>query len=208
MINLFMGFFWWIINKGPKYGRTTVIETRSGHLINQQFVELTQKVDKKTKNPTITEPLPTQVEFYFYSNSIGKYSYQYPSNWKHSEIVNKDLNSPDQKILSVYSLITNPQYAPIFGSLEVTYQLDDGQCIEKDESFLKNMIVFKTKVGNQTVEAYECQELNKSVNRVIYERFIFIPRGDRCYKILILDQQGNPNSGVFEQILSSFKFLD
>lgn len=217
VINLILGIFWWIINEGSKYGRVTFTEIRNNQVVKQEVIGSTKEPNKEMiqedKNTIMTESSPnqvesTQVEFSFYSNTMGKYSYQYPSNWKHNEIVNKDLNSPDQKILSVFSLVVNLDYAPVFGSLEVSYQLDDGQCIEKDENFLRNMIKFKTKVGGQAVEAFERQELNESINRFVYQRFIFLPKGDRCYKILILDQEGNPNSQIFKQILSSFKFLD
>ncbi len=198
VINLIVGTFWWIINEGPKYGKVTFTQTRNGQVVKQEVI-----------GPTIqSEPSATPIELSFYLNTTGKYSYQYPSSWKHNEIINKDLNSPEQKILSVSSLIVNPEYDPMFGSLDISYQLDGGECIEKDERFLKDMIIIKTKVGNQTIDAYERQELNQSVDRIIYERFIFIPKDDRCYKLLILDQEGNPNSEVFKQILSSFQFLD
>lgn len=207
VINLIIGVFWWIINEGPKYGTVTFTETRNGRVVKKEIVEPTEQETKEEKSTIPSEPSPTSVEWLSYSNTIGKYSYQYPYNWKHIEIVNKDLNTPEQKISSVWSLIVNPDYAPMFGSLHISYQIDGGQCIEKDDS-LENWINLKTKVGDQTVDAYERQGINESANRVVYERLIFIPRGERCYKFLISDQQGNPNSKIFQQVLSSFKFLD
>lgn len=207
VINLVISVCWWIINEGPKYGTVTFIETRNGRVVKKEIVGPTKQESKEEKSTISSEPSPTSIEWLTYSNTIGKYSYHYASNWKHNEIVHKDLNTPEQKILSVSSSITNPDYGPMFGNLDISYQIDGGQCIEKDES-LQDWINLKTKVGEQTVDAYERQELNESVNRIIYERLMFIPRGDRCYKFLILDQQGNPNSKIFQQILSSFKFLD
>lgn len=207
VINLIIGVFWWILNEGPKYGTVTFTETRNGRVVKKEIVGSTKQESKEEKSTISSEPSPTPIEWLAYSNTIGKYKYEYPSNWKHNEIVNEDLNTPDQKILSVSSSIANPDYAPMYGSLDFSYQIDGGQCIEKDES-LRDWINLKTKVGDLTVDAYERQELNESVNRVIYERLIFIPRRDRCYKFLILDQQGNPNFKIFQQVLSSFKFLD
>lgn len=207
VINLIIGVFWWILNEGPKYGTVTFTETKNGQVVKKEIVGSTKKESEEEKSIIPSEPSPTPVEWLTYSTTMGKYSYQYPSSWKHNEIINKDLSSSEQKILSVSSLIANPDYAPMYGSLDISYQIDGGQCIERDES-LRDWINLKTKIGEQTVDAYERQELNESVNRIIYERLIFIPREDRCYKFLILDQQGNPNSKVFQQVLSSFKFLD
>lgn len=207
IVNTIIGVFWLILNKGSEYGTVTITETRNRQVVRNEIINQSEREDNDGIGITIDDPTQTTVEWLSYTNVHGMYKYRYPSNWKHNEIINKDLNTPDQKVYSVSSLITNPDYASMFGSLSFSYQIDGGLCIEKDES-MQDWVNLKVKVGDQTVDAYERQELNKSVNQVVYERVIFLPKEDYCYKFLILDQQGNPNSEIFKQVLFSFEFVD
>lgn len=143
-----------------------------------------------------------------YQNSVGNYSYQYPSNWINTERINRDPNIPEQPIVSVDSFVKNPIYAPMYGSLDIHYDINDPDCTYSKSADISNYSKGNVVINGTNYETYSKSALNTATNRIIYSEDVFIPKANRCYVISVLDQEHRPYRESLQAILDSFLFLD
>jgi hypothetical protein len=194
IIHTILGFFWYV-GRHPGQFKSSYTRTSNGLTTTTYY----------NPAPSPLPPAPPQTpDWATYLNSDSGYTYSYPSVWINRESQTSGWNELTQsEFKSTTSTVGTGPGTPVV--LAVSYLIDGGTCTEgkNNRELLKGTDFSDITVSGQKGKSFELT----SENDIYYSKYIYIPRDDKCFLILIQDYKNNPNKEIFDQILSAFKFL-
>jgi len=203
-----------------------------------QNQKLQKQVLNPSVSPTIQVPSPTSqsisptpktsssislppdeaVGWKMYTNTIYNYSLKYPSDWSILEIfsdsvTNKIATPTSLNVLISPNLDTKEQRISIEVedpslnlSLPQTYDLwiktlKENQYYKIDQETNKN-------INNISITTFEGISTSQDGTKIFYKAYLFHSSDNKYFYILTADDGKKTNSITFDQILSTFKFVN
>ena len=203
-----------------------------------QNQKLQKQVSNPQVSPTIQVPSPTSqsisptpktsssislppdeaVGWKMYTNTIYNYSLKYPSDWSILEIfsdsvTNKIATPTSLNVLISPNLDTKEQRISIEVedpslnlSLPQTYDLwiktlKENQYYKIDQETNKN-------INNISITTFEGISTSQDGTKIFYKAYLFHSSDNKYFYILTADDGKKTNSITFDQILSTFKFVN